>query len=42
MCESMGKRVPPRVSIQGSIITVIDLVSAKPVHAKPKLGTYRC
>ena len=24
MCESMGKRVPPRVSIQGSIITVVD------------------
>ena len=24
MCESMGKRVPLRVSIQGSIITVID------------------
>ena len=24
MCESMGKRVPPRVSIQCSIITVVD------------------
>ena len=24
MCESMGKRVPPRVRIQGSIITVVD------------------
>ena len=24
MCESMDKRVPPRVSIQGSIITVVD------------------
>ena len=24
MCESMGKRVPPRVSILGSIITVVD------------------
>ena len=24
MCESMGKRVPPRVSIQGNIITVVD------------------
>ena len=23
MCESMDKRVPPRVSIQGSIITVV-------------------
>ena len=24
MCESMDKRVPPRVSIEGSIITVVD------------------
>ena len=24
MCESMDKRVPPRVSIQGNIITVVD------------------
>ena len=24
MCESTGKCVPPRVSIQGSIITVVD------------------
>ena len=24
MCELMDKRVPPRVSIQGSIITVVD------------------
>ena len=24
MCESMGKRVPPQVRIQGSIITVVD------------------
>ena len=24
MCESMGKQVPPRVSIQGSLITVVD------------------
>ena len=24
MCESMDKRVPPRVSIQGSIITAVD------------------
>ena len=24
MCESMGKQVPPRVSIQRSIITVVD------------------
>ena len=24
MCESMSKRVPPRVRIQGSIITVVD------------------
>ena len=24
MCESMDKRVPPRVSIQGSITTVVD------------------
>ena len=24
MCESMDKRVPLRVSIQGSIITVVD------------------
>ena len=24
MCESMGKRVPPRVSIQESIIAVVD------------------
>ena len=24
MCESMGKQVPPRVRIQGSIITIVD------------------
>ena len=24
VCESMDKRVPPRVSMQGSIITVVD------------------
>ena len=24
MCESMGKRVPPRVGIQGSRITIVD------------------
>ena len=24
MCESRNKRVPPRVSIQGSIVTVVD------------------
>ena len=24
MCESMDERVPPRVSIQGNIITVVD------------------
>ena len=36
MCESMGKRVPPRVSIQGSIITVIDPSKCQTSRRKTK------